>query len=76
MKLTDKVQLIFKNPEGKKATLTITVSQLLEYNSDRFYDLLDEQHSCTSASCNNEYQNFCDCQSDYDDYEIVEVLTK
>lgn len=74
MKLDDEVKIIFKNDEGKTAEITITVNQLLDKTRDDFHEMLDDSEPCTSASCNNESQNFCDCGSSFEDYEIVEVL--
>lgn len=73
MKLEDYVKIVFKNTEGKKAEITVTVKQLLENTSDDFYEWLDDSEPCTSASCNNESQNFCDCGSSFEDYEICEI---
>lgn len=69
----DEVKILFVNTEGKKANITITVKQLLENTSDDFYEWLDDSDPCTSASCNNESQNFCDCGSSFEDYEIYGV---
>jgi len=74
MKLEDKVTIVFKNEQDKKAEITITVKELLENTSDEFYEWLDETEPCTSSGCNNESQNFCDCGSAFEDYEICEVL--
>lgn len=74
MKLEDNVTLMFKNTDGKEAKITITVKDLLENTSDDFYEWLDDSEPCTSASCNNESQNFCDCGSKFEDYEICELL--
>jgi len=73
MKLEDYVKIVFKNTEGEKADITVTVKQLLENTSDDFYEWLDDSEPCTAASCNNESQNFCDCGSSYEDYEICEI---
>jgi len=60
MKLTDEVKIIFKNSEGKKEELTITIDKLLDNTKD--------------DRCNNESQNFCDCGGRFEDYLIDEVL--
>lgn len=73
MKIDDKVTLVFKNGYNF-AELTITVEQLINKTAEDFHEMLEEQHPCTSASCNNESQNFCDCGTRYDNYEIVEVV--
>lgn len=73
MKLEDNVTIVFKNTEGKEAKITITVKNLLKNTSDDFYEWLDDSEPCTSASCNNESQNFCDCGTSYKDYEIYSV---
>lgn len=74
MKLNEEVKIIFKNDEGKTAEITITVNQLLDKTKDDFYEMLEETIPCNSSSCNNESQNFCDCGSNFEEYEIVEVL--
>jgi hypothetical protein len=74
MKLTDKVKIIFKNSEGAKEELTITVDKLLDSQKDDLYEMLEDMRPCTSASCNSESQNFCDCGGSFDNYSIDEVL--
>jgi hypothetical protein len=76
MKLEDKVKVVFKNLEGDTAEIEITVEELLNNTTDDFYDLLESSVPCTSASCNNESQNFCDCGLIYEDYVISEVLVE
>jgi len=72
MKLDTKVTLIFKNKEGDKQELTITVKQMLEKTVDDFHEYLEDE--CSSGSCYTETQNFCDCGGLYGDYEIDEVV--
>ena len=72
MKLKAKVTLIFKNKEGKKKELVLTVKDMLERTLEDFYEDLESE--CTSSGCNNESQNFCDCGAEYEDYEITEVV--
>lgn len=72
MKLEAKVALVFKNKEGKKLELQTTVKDMLERTLEDFYEDLEPE--CTSASCNNESQNFCDCGDVYEDYEVDEVV--
>lgn len=75
MKLTDEVQLIFKNKEDKKVTLTITVETLLENKTEDFFEILEDEHNpCTCTI--SESQNYCECQCIFDDYEIVELTFK
>jgi hypothetical protein len=74
MKLTDEIKIIFKNPEGKKEELNITIDKLLESTKEDLYDMLEETIPCQSSSCNNESQNFCDCGPLFEDYTIDEVL--
>lgn len=74
MKLDDEVIiLLFKNNEGETTVITLTIDQLLDKTRDDLYEMLDNSEPCTCSSCNNESQNFCDCGSKYEDYEIVEV---
>jgi len=70
------VNIVFKNTDGDIKEITVTVEQLLEENSDQFYEWLDDTAPCTSASCNNESNNFCDCGSSFEDYEIVGIRIK
>ena len=74
MKLTEEVKIIFKNSEGQKEEMTITIDKLLESTKDDLHEMLEETRPCTSASCNNESQNFCDCGGSFEDYLIDEVL--
>ena len=74
MKLTEEVKIIFKNSEGQKEEMTITVDELLENTKDDLYEMLENTLPCTSASCNNESQNFCDCGGSFEDYVIDEVF--
>ena len=72
MKLDNEVKILFKNEEGKTELITITVNQLLEYTKDDLYEMLEETVECT---CNiNESCNHCECNPNFEDYEIVEVL--
>jgi len=74
MKFEDKIKLVFKNSEGEKVDLEITVKEMLERNLDDFYEDLESGESCNSSSCNNESQNFCDCGGVYEDYEFFEII--
>lgn len=69
LELKTKVTLLFKNKEGKELKYQTNVSDILERTLDDFYEDLEPE--CTSPSCNNESQNFCDCDSIYEDYSIV-----
>jgi hypothetical protein len=73
MKLQDLVTLVFKNDEGVVKNLEITVAKLIDGSLDEFYDLLEESEPCTSSSCNNESQNFCDCPEKFLGFELVEL---
>lgn len=74
MKITDDVEIVFTNSKGDNMSLIISVKQLLDKTSDDLYDMLEDQSPCNSSGCNNESQNFCDCGTQYDDFEITEVL--
>lgn len=68
------VEIVFKNPNtGEEKTLGASLKELLERSVDDFYEALDDTEPCTSASCNNESQNFCDCGSYFEDFEIVDI---
>ena len=73
MNLENEVKIVFRNDEGKTKEIMVTVRQLLENTTDDFYEWLDDTEPCTSASCNNESQNFCDCGSSFEDYEISSI---
>lgn len=74
MELKDKIKLVFKNTEGEKVDLEITVKEILEKTLDDFYEDLESSENCNSSSCNNESQNFCDCGGQYEDYEFFELI--
>lgn len=74
MKLTDEVKIVFKNSNDDKEEIIINVDKLLESTKDDLYDILEETRPCTSSSCNNESQSFCDCAGSFEDYIINEVL--
>ena len=71
--LKEEIQIVFKDGTGDVKKITVTVEQLIEKTSDDFLEWLDDSDPCTSASCNNESQNFCDCGSTFEDYEIVGI---
>lgn len=73
MELTDKVKIVFSNNSGDKAEIEISINQLIENTIDDFHDMLDNSAPCTSSGCNNESQNFCDCGSIFDEYEITGI---
>jgi len=75
MELTGKVEIIFKDKKGNTERLSITLDDLIDNTREDLYDMVDRKTPCTSSSCNNESQNFCDCGSIYDDFEIIEILT-
>ena len=74
MKIETEVSLIFKNKEGKKIEIQTTLKHMLERTLEDFYEDLEPE--CKCASCNNESQNFCDCDAVYEDYEIYELNIK
>ena len=74
MSLKREVKILFKNNEGNTAEITITLETLLDKTSDDFFEILEDTIPCTSASCNNESQNFCDCGGNFEDYEIYDVV--
>jgi hypothetical protein len=74
MNLDNEVKIVFKNDVCETKEITVTVKQLLENTTEDFYEMLDNTESCTSSSCNNESQNFCDCGSSFEDYQIIEVI--
>jgi len=65
------VEIIFKSRTGEQARIETDLKSLLYSSEEDFFDALEQP--CTSASCNNESQNFCDCGSNYDDYEITDI---
>jgi hypothetical protein len=72
MRLDDEVKIIFKTENGNTAAITITVNQLLESKKDDLYEMLEETIPCT---CNiNECCNHCDCNLNFEDYVIAEVM--
>jgi hypothetical protein len=74
MKLDETITLVFKNPKGDKKKINVTIRELLNSSNDDLHDLLESLYPCQSSSCNNESNNFCDCEPIFDDYKIEEVL--
>ena len=74
MKLTEEVKIIFKNSEGQKEEMTITVDKLLESTKDDLYEMLEDTRPCTTTSCNNESQNVTDCGGGSEHFVIDKVL--
>ncbi len=56
MKLQAKVTLLFKNKDGEKKELTMTVKEMLERTLEDFYE--DLEGKCTNSGCNNEAKTF------------------
>lgn len=75
MKIDENIKIVFEDNSGKTIKITVTVEQLIEKTLDDFYEMLDNTSPCTSASCNTESQNFCDCGSIYEDFEITGIET-
>ena len=73
MKLKKYIKVEFMDSQKNKAYITITLKQLVELDEEGIYELLDNSESCTNSGCNNESQNFCDCGSSFEDYEISEI---
>ena len=73
LNLDSDIEILFKNSEGKTAKIGATVKDLLNKTTDDLNELLDETSPCTSASCNNESNNHCDCGSIYEDYQITGI---
>lgn len=71
MKLDTKINLIFTNPTGGQQCFEVDFNYLIDNDTDGIYENLEPE--CTSASCNNESQNFCDCGGILDDYEITAI---
>ena len=69
--LSDNVSVVFKNNNNESIQLTITVKDLLDKTREDLHEMIEPD--CTSSSCNNESQNFCDCGPVFEDYEIAEV---
>lgn len=73
IKMEDDVVVVFKNKEGETVELSTTARFIIENTSEDLYDMLEKTKHCTSSSCNNESQNFCDCGPNFDEYEINEI---
>lgn len=71
-KLHEDVTVVFTNKQGEEKKLITSYKLLIENTTDDFYDMLEPE--CTSSSCNNESQNFCDCGNIYEDFEIKSVI--
>jgi hypothetical protein len=72
MDLNSDITLIFKDKEGNKKELTITVMNMLQTTLEDLHERLEDD--CSSSGCNNESQNFCDCGQSYEDYELDDII--
>jgi hypothetical protein len=72
MKLNDIVEIVFKKDYNFQ-TIRITVEDLLLKTEEDLFEILESTIQCTSSSCNNESQNFCDCPPLFEDYKIIQV---
>lgn len=70
-KLNEYVSILFKNGFNF-VELKITLEDLIQKTEEELFELLEEREApCTCTF--SESQSFCDCQSAFDDYEIVEI---
>lgn len=73
-RINSEVILIFSNKGENPVEVITTFKDLLEKTTDDFLEDLEPE--CTSSSCNNESQNFCDCSGSFDEHEIEYVILK
>lgn len=54
----------------------ITLKEFLKYNEEDLSEFLENSYPCTSSSCYNESQNYCDCGGQFEDFEIEKIKFK
>ena len=76
IELNNKSELVFhlEDSNGDKILVGMSLSRVEELCAEHVYESLET--ACTESGCNNESQNFCDCGSQYEDYEIKSMSIK
>ena len=72
--LNDEVTVLFKD-EHNFVELTITLEDLIRMTEEELFELLEERENpCTCTL--SESQTFCECQSAFEQFEIVGINFK
>lgn len=64
-------KLILKNDNDDIKEISLAMVLLIDNSLETLIE--NSETECNSSSCNNESQNFCDCGSDYEDFEIYDI---
>ena len=62
----------FKDKDNNQISSSLNYEKIVELLEETAFENIPEP-DCTSAGCNNESQNFCDCGSIYDNYELSKI---
>ena len=74
LSLNDKVTMVFKNKEGKTASIEIKVSELIFNYGDQFFDMLEDRAPMPPIGT-KEYENRCAMSPNFGDYVISKIVT-
>jgi hypothetical protein len=75
LSMDDKVTMVFKNKEGKTASVEIKVSELISNYGDQFWDMLEDRAPMPAIGT-KEYENRCAMSPNFGDYVISKIITK
>lgn len=64
-------KLILKNDTDDIKEISLPMVLLINNSLETLIENYETE--CNSSSCNNESQNFCDCGSEYEDFEIYDI---
>lgn len=64
-------KLILKNDNDDIKEISLPMVLLIDNSLETLIE--NSETECNSSSCNNESQNFCDCGSEYEDFEIYDI---
>ena len=74
LSMDDKVTMVFKNKEGKTASIEIKVSELISNYGDQFWDMLEDRAPMPAIGT-KEYENRCAMSPNFGDYTISKIIT-
>lgn len=64
-------ELTFKDSNGNMSTTALSYKKVLELLECDAYESLDNNSTCQSSTC--QINGFCECGSDYDDFDFFEM---
>lgn len=73
LSLDDKVTMVFKNKEGKTASVQIVVFELIFNYGDQFFDMLEDRAPMPPIGT-KAYENRCAMSPNFGDYVISKIV--